>query len=101
MQKKDLKSGMMVKTNNGILYLVLRDTGMGISDIKDNDVLLAVDGSGKIYKGWMGLSSYNDDLTHQDKDYSIEEIFITKYAANIGSIKHYKTIWKRELKNKD
>ncbi|MDE7183531.1 MAG: hypothetical protein K2O40_03430 [Lachnospiraceae bacterium] len=94
MQKKDLKTGMMVKTNNGFLYLVLRDTGMNISDITDNDVLLAISDSGKIYKGWMGLSSYNDDLEHEDKDYSIAEIFSTKCAANIGSIKHYKTIWK-------
>ncbi|MDE6365171.1 MAG: hypothetical protein K2L86_13075 [Lachnospiraceae bacterium] len=94
MQKKDLKTGMMVKTNNGFLYLVMRDTGMNISDITDNDVLLAISDSGKIYNGWMGLSSYNDDLEHEDKDYSIAEIFSTKCAANIGSIKHYKTIWK-------
>lgn len=97
MQKKDLKSGMMVKTNNGFLYLVLRDTGMAIFDLADNDVLLAISDSGKIYKGWMGLSPYNDDLEHEDKDYSIAEVFSTNRAANIGSIKHYKAIWRRNL----
>ena len=33
MKKKDLKSGMIVMTNNGFYYLVLIDTGMSVSDI--------------------------------------------------------------------
>ena len=97
MQKKDLKTGMIVMTNNGFFYLVLRDTGMDISEYKDKDVLLGISSSGNITSGWMGLSDYNDDLENKDEDYSISEIFVVNCAANIGKIKHYKSAWKREL----
>ena len=39
MVKKDLKSGMLVRTNNNIYYMVLRDTGMETTDYSDKDVL--------------------------------------------------------------
>lgn len=96
MKKKDLKSGMMVMTNNGFSYLVLRDTGLGNSDYMDRDVLLGISATGK-FASWMGLSGYNDDLENEDEYYSIAEVFTTDYAENFGRIKCYKSIWKREL----
>jgi len=97
MKKKDLKSGMIVMTNNGFFYLVLRDTGMDISEYKDKDVFLGVSASGNIISGWMRLSDYSDELENKDNDYTIAEVFVVNRAANIGKIKHYKSIWKREL----
>lgn len=96
MNKKDLKSGMIVMTNNGFFYLVLCDTGMDISEYKDKDVLLGVSASGNITSGWMGLSDYSDELENKDDDYTIAEVFIVNRAVNIGKIKHYKSAWKRK-----
>ena len=48
MVKKDLKSGMVVRTNNNIYYMVLRDTGMETTDYSDKDVLLRIDQKGNI-----------------------------------------------------
>ena len=54
MLKKDLKSGMVVRTNNNNYYMVLIDTGMKASDYSDKDVLLAIDRKGNIgHNGWM------------------------------------------------
>lgn len=97
MKKKDLKSGMIVMTNSGFFYLVLRDTGMNISEYKDVDVLLSISASGNITYGWMGLSKYNDDLEIEDELFDIAEVFATDCAVNIGRMKYYKSIWKRKL----
>lgn len=97
MKKKDLKSGMIVMTNNGFYYLVLIDTGMDISEYKDKDVLLGVSASGNFTSGWMGLSDYSDELENKDEDYTIAEVFAVNRAANIGKIERYKSVWKREL----
>ncbi len=97
MQKKDLKTGMIVMTNGGFFYLVLRDTGMDISEYKDKDVLLSISASGNIGFSWMGLSDYNNELECEDKDFNIAEVFIADRAINIGRIKYYKSVWKRKL----
>ena len=66
MVKKDLKSGMVVRTNNNIYYMVLRDTGMEITDYSDKDVLLRIDQKGNIgHDGWLSLSAFNDNLEHE------------------------------------
>lgn len=98
MKKKDLKSGMIVMTNNGFYYLVLLDTGMNLSDITDKDVLLGISATGNVkHKGWMGLSSYNEDMETKDEEYSIFEVLVPNCAASIGEVKTYKSVWRREL----
>lgn len=97
MKKKDLKSGMLVKTRNGHLYIVLLNTGMEISGTSDKDVLLGINSEGNISEyGWMSLSGYNDNLENEDADWSIVEVFSTKYADDIGRPECYKSIWKRQ-----
>lgn len=97
MLKKDLKSGMVVRTNNNNYYMVLIDTGMKASDYSDKDVLLAIDRKGNIgHNGWMTLSNYNDKLEHEDKEWSIVEVFSVRCAADIGRIVRYRSIWKRQ-----
>lgn len=98
MKKKDLKSGMIVMTNNGFYYLVLLDTGMNVSDITDKDVLLGISTNGNVkHQGWMGLSSYNEDMETKDEEYSIFEVLVPNCAASIGEVKTYKSVWMREL----
>lgn len=96
MKKKDLKSGMIVKTYNGMYYLVLLDTGMKLSDLTDKDVLVGIDENGGIEKnGWMKLSEYNDNLEHEDTNWIIKEVLSVKYSDDIGRIRRYKRIWSR------
>lgn len=96
MVKKDLKSGMVVRTNNNIYYMVLRDTGMEITDYSDKDVLLRIDQKGNIgHDGWLSLSAFNDNLEHEYNEWSIAEVFSVRYADDIGRIVWYKSMWKK------
>ena len=98
MKKKDLKSGMIVMTNDGFFYLVLLDTGENKSAVHDENVLVGISANGNIIKErWLDLSASSDDLECKDETFTISEVFSTRYAANIGYIKLYKSIWKREL----
>lgn len=96
MEKKDLKSGMIVKTQNDIRYIVLLDTGMKKSQYSDKDVLVGIDENGNIEKtGWMSLSNYNDNLECENSDWSIAEVLSVKYAEDIGRMHRYRRIWQR------
>lgn len=98
MKKKDLKSGMIVMTNDGFFYLVLLDTGVNKSAIHDENVLIGISANGNIMKErWLELSAYSDNLECEEETFTISEVFSTRYAADIGYVKHYKSIWKREL----
>lgn len=97
MLKKDLKSGMVVRTNNNIYYMVLIDTGMETSDHSDKDVLLAIDRKGNIgHGGWESLSAYNEILECENNEWSIAEVFSVRCADDIGRIVRYRSIWKRK-----
>ncbi|MEZ3494673.1 MAG: hypothetical protein K1W38_20900 [Lachnospiraceae bacterium] len=97
MLKKDLKSGMVVRTNNNIYYMVLIDTGMETSEYSDKDVLLAIDRKGNIgHDGWMSLFAYNEKLECEHNEWSIAEVFSVRCAADIGRIVRYRSIWKRQ-----
>ncbi len=97
MLKKDLKSGMVVRTNNNIYYMVLIDTGMETSDHSDKDVLLAIDRKGNIgHGGWESLSAYNEILECENNEWSIAEVFSVRCADDIGRIVRYRSIWKRQ-----
>lgn len=99
MKKKDLKSGMIVVTNDGFFYLVLLDTGENKSAVHDENVLIGISVNGNIIgEKWLELSAYSDDLKCKgDETFTISEVFSTRYAADIGYIKYYESIWKREL----
>lgn len=88
MNKKDLKSGMTVKTRGGIVYLVVSD---GLSR----------------KCGFEPLSYYRDDLTHTgDKYYDIVEVYLysTPNYGNTTSLDLFldidhifmKLLWKRQ-----
>ncbi len=44
----------------------------------------------------MTLSTYNDKLEHEYKEWSIVEVFSVRCAADIGRIVRYRSIWKRQ-----
>lgn len=97
MNKNDLKSGMIVMTRNGFLYIVLRSTGMNDSDVSGRDILLGITKQGKIKQtGWMNLSEYKNDLSIEDCDYDIVEVYGVNRAADIGNLKRYTIMWERE-----
>lgn len=97
MNKNDLKSGMIVMTRNGFLYIVLRGTGMNDSDVSGRDILLGITKEGKIkHIGWMNLSEYKNDLSIEDCDYDIVEVYGVNRAADIGNLKRYTIMWERE-----
>ncbi len=101
MRKKDLKSGMIVKTYNGMYYLVLLDTGMEVSDRTDKDVLVGINQNGSIKsEGWMQLSGYSDSLKLEDEEceeeeWDIVEVLSVRCAADIGNMRYYTSIWTR------
>ena len=106
MRKKDLKSGMIVKTYNGLYYLVLLDTGMEVSERTDKDVLVGINQNGSIKsEGWMALSGYSDSMKLEDEEcedeeceddcWDIVEVLSTRCAADIGNMRYYTSIWKR------
>lgn len=101
MKKSDLKSGMLVVLKKRQKYLVLNDTGMKHTEISDSNILLGIDGGGWIKnQGWMDLSSYHDDLSHHENDYSIDEVLGVYEAAQIGDYRHYKRLWHRSKTRK-
>lgn len=89
MNKKDLKSGMTVKTREENIYLVV------------NDFLTRID-------GFERLESYNENLTHiRDEDYDIVEVYqYDNPIHNDGSVRisrlldvenqNMQLIWKRK-----
>lgn len=96
MNKSDLKSGMIVRTNAGFLYMVLRDTGMNVSETSDRDILLGITSNGVIRNmGWMNLSGYKDDMTDDDDSFDIVEVFSVAMASEIGDFRHYRSVWIR------
>lgn len=63
MLKSSLKTGMIIVTQDGGEYMVLRNVSYyGIHPHDLMDVCVSKD-------GWLRLSSYNDDLTIRERDY--------------------------------
>lgn len=98
MKKSDLRSGDLVKTEEGNIYMVLLNTK---TEIYDKDILLNLE-----IGSYIALSSYNEDLTNKvSEKYSVNEICSKDYVGynfrknnllkHIGSF--YST-WKREDK---
>lgn len=93
MNKSDLKTGMVVETNNGERHIVLLDA----DDAERN--LIDIDKS-----GWMRLNNYDKDLKYrgdEDNEWSIKKVY--SVGVHIGHIfgdkdwamKHAKVIWER------
>lgn len=75
--KNDLKTGMHVVIRSGMEFVVLRDTLF-----KDKDIMVSVvedvNGGGN----WIGLNSYNDNLTTINReldDFDIIRVYQPKY----------------------
>lgn len=86
MKKSDLRSGMVVKTKEGMKYLL----------IEAREELILV---GK--EEWTTLRHYRDDLLHDIyNDLDIVEIYATNHGTFNDMIEFGRLIWKRENKKK-
>lgn len=65
MTKSDLKTGMHVVTKNGAEWVVLKDTLF-----KGKDVMISVTEDEDNNGNWIGLDSYNENLTVTDKEFN-------------------------------
>ena len=95
MQKKDLKSGMVVVLRNGRRGLVLLNTSRG--DIVGG----CGDTSQDFDTEWLQLSGIQDNLKHlSSEDYDIMKIYDSRYNRDFGSldIDELELIWERESK---
>lgn len=84
MKKSDLKSGMVVETIEGYLYLV-------VGDILIRDV------------GYLNLSSYHDDLKHTVfRDFNIIKIYNYKLGRSFNRLLEYNNlelVWESKEQN--
>lgn len=103
MIKSDLRSGMLVTLRNGETYYVMLNTGL---PGRMNDVLVHRVGDDT---GWMTLRNYAEDMTHhddpddifpatpeEDRMWDIVQVDACRFASDLCTRKHYRTIWKRE-----
>lgn len=100
MTKNDLKTGMIVKTRQTGLYLVMKGTGMDETETTNNDVLLAIDDSGRLKRSWNNFNDYSDDLKIAYDDchgiYDITAVYSPLCTCEIGIFKYYRCIWERQ-----
>lgn len=101
--KDFLKSGMIVETRSGSLYLVMLNTDMKNTPVSSTGVLRGIGTSGRLNgHGWMDLNTYKSDLTNrsneedEDDSFDIDAIYTTSFAADIGMFDHYTKVWDRE-----
>lgn len=101
--KDFLKSGMIVETRSGSLYLVMLNTDMKNTPVSSTGVLRGIGTSGRLNgHGWMDLNTYKSDLTNRDNEededdsFDIDAIYTTSFAADIGMFDHYRKVWDRE-----
>lgn len=100
--KDFLKSGMIVETRSGSLYLVMLNTDMKNTPISSTNVLRRIGINGRLNSyGWMDLNAYKSDLTCRDNEdeddsFDIATIYTTNCAAYIGVFNHYTKVWDRE-----
>lgn len=101
--KDFLKSGMIVETRSGSLYLVMLNTDMKNTPVSSTGVLRGIGTSGRLNgHGWMDLNTYKSDLTNrsneedEDDSFDIDAIYTTSFAADIGMFDHYRKVWDRE-----
>ena len=93
LKKEDLKSGMIVRLNNGFLYMVLLNADMETSEYNDNDILLGISADISVKQNCcLRLSDYNDDLKTDNEDFNVFEVYSTNRAVNIGQIRNYDSI---------
>ena len=94
MNKRELKTGMIVVTREGKEYMVIRN--LRAKDMRETNVLVGVEHSGYCF-----FSSFNEDLTANkgDRDFDIMEVFMIDYAADvIYNNKERTLIWRRKEK---
>ena len=75
--KTDLKTGMHVVIRSGMEFVVLRDTLF-----KDKDIMVSVSEDVNGGGNWIGLNSYNDNLTAINReldDFDIIRVYQPKY----------------------
>lgn len=97
MTKSDLKTGMVVKTRNGKMYLVMLNP-----DCEDREFIDFND------DGWLRGSGFNDDLTrntdyYDNSDYDIVRVYtagsgICRLFNKIDFLDSLKLLWEREEK---
>ena len=67
--KDFLKSGMIVETRSGSLYLVMLNTDMKNTPVSSTGVLRGIGTSGRLNShGWMDLNTYKSDLTNRNNE---------------------------------
>lgn len=83
-EKKDLKTGMVVKIKDGRSYKVMLNTSDGDIIVNDN--------------GYLYLKDINDDLTTRHLSLSIVEIYKPQDVSKSFSLNlyYFTSIWKRE-----
>lgn len=79
MTKKDLKSGMIVKTSSGDEYMVFKDYWSTFYE--GEDVLVNVNG-----RSWRHLNDYNEDLTYKSSYFDADIIEVYTPCAVVESI---------------
>lgn len=89
MYKSDLKSGMVVECENGMLYLVILD-----HCVDDKSYLVGLDRKDlKFNNEHIPLSYYNDNLHNfYFYGFDIKNIYVPPHIYNITNLSQYKTI---------
>lgn len=102
MQKKDLKTGMVVTLRNGMEYVVFRDIDAvylnGVDEDKKKEGVLV-----SINNNWEWLSFYKEDLSFSDlrsSDIIKVELPYHPYSyMNLGYCRNQRTIlWEEKVK---
>lgn len=96
MQKNQLKTGMLVKTRNGVVYMVIRN--FVDSELLPQDILANVQ-----YGGYMPLTKYNNSLVFNENDpeYDIVEVREAHISLLQNNFDARRILWTRPVMSKD
>lgn len=119
MKKSDLRTGMIVLTQNKNIFMVLLDTDISYVDKSrfkrsnsriapiqnnDNDLLVGISINGSIaHHGYLRLSEFDDNLCNNVKgcQFDIIEVYKSRVPSAIGDFFSYSRIWKGNMHNNE
>lgn len=93
--KSDLRTGMQVRTEDGLVSVVMLNASYKGGD---NDVLVDI-----VNTDFLELSYYNEDMTYSGNNskYDIVSVYLIDYLGDLCTgTDDCKSIWKREPKNR-
>lgn len=97
-EKNDLKTGMIVKLRNNMLFLVMRNVNKGSDGCTSSDVLFKISTDGELMGEYILLDSYNNSLVMEgdhSRDLDICVVYGCHILGYVGFFKQYRVLWSR------